>query len=415
MFQKIEDIEVGPVLARPSTRLHHQLLDKVFLSHASTTGDDFEEEPFVVADMGEVHRLFRRWQAYLPSVRPFYAVKCNPDKHVLSLLSLLGAGFDCSSRKEMELVLGLDVAPDRIIYAQPCKHKAHLRFARHNGVRKMTFDGTDELHKIKEIYPEAQLLLRIVTDDSGSVCPLSAKYGASLDATQSLLETAWDLGLDVVGVSFHVGSSASDACSFQRAVHDASIVFEQARLRGFLPNILDVGGGFSNELFGIMSQTLNKSLTEYFPSNVNLMAEPGRYLVESAFTVVCCIIARREMPMEDGQPRYMLTLNDGIYGSFMDCFLSHWEPQPRIMRCRDKKSPDEGIRYTIWGPTCDGIDKVVDEVVLFDQLLDVGDWLYFTGMGAYSLCLSTSFNGFSSERTVYHVSTEPEAEQLLEY
>lgn len=314
----------------------------------------------------------------------------------------------------MELVLNLDVAPDRIIYAQPCKHKAHLRFARHHGVRKMTFDGVDELHKIKAIYPEAQLLLRIVTDDSGSLCPFSAKYGASLDATQSLLETARDFGLEIAGVSFHVGSSASDPCSFQRAVLDASIVFEQARLCGFLPNILDVGGGFSNESFKIMSETLNKSLTESFPSNVHLMAEPGRYLVESAFTVVCCIIARREMPMEDGQPRYMLTLNDGIYGSFMDSFLSHWERQPCIMRCGDVKNPDQGIRYTIWGPTCDGIDKVVEKVV-FDRLLDVGDWLYFTDMGAYSLCLSTSFNGFSSERTVYHVSTEPAAGQLLEY
>ncbi|KAI4205191.1 MAG: hypothetical protein LQ350_000513 [Teloschistes chrysophthalmus] len=314
----------------------------------------------------------------------------------------------------MELVLGLNVTPDRIIYAQPCKHKAHLRFARHHGVRKMTFDGADELYKIKDIYPEAQLLLRIVTDDSASNCPFSAKYGASLDATQSLLETARDLGLDIVGVSFHVGSSASDPRSFQRAVQDASIVFEQARMCGFSPNLLDVGGGFSTESFKIMSQTLKKSLTEYFPSNVHLIAEPGRYFVESAFTVFCCIIARREMPMEDGQPRYMVTLNDGIYGSFMDCYLSHWERQPRIIRCGDGSTPDQGIRYTIWGPTCDGIDKIVDNVV-FDRLLDVGDWLFFTDMGAYSLCLSTSFNGFSSERIVYHVATEPAARQLLKY
>ncbi|KAL9577750.1 MAG: hypothetical protein Q9212_006171, partial [Teloschistes hypoglaucus] len=364
VLQGQEDVEDGFVPKQSTNVLHHKLLEQAFLSHASSTRGDAEEDSFVVADMGEVYRLYRRWQAYLPRVRPFY-----------------GTGFDCSSRTEMELVLNLDVAPDRIIYAQPCKHKAHLRFARHHGVRKMTFDGVDELHKIQAIYPEAHLLLRIVTDDSTSVCPFSGKYGASLDATQHLLETARELGLEVVGVSFHVGSSASDPCSFQRAVQDASIVFEQARLCGFFPNILDVGGGFSTESFEIMSQTLNKSLTEWFPSSIHLMAEPGRYLVESAFTVVCCIIARRGMPIQDGQPRYMVTLNDGIYGSFMDCYLSHWERQPRIMRCGDGRTADQGIRYTIWGPTCDGIDKVVEKVV-FDRRLDVGDWLYFTDMGA---------------------------------
>jgi len=105
-------------------------------------------------------------------------------------------------------VLGLGVAPSRIIYAQPCKTKSYLRHARKVGVTLMTFDNSDELRKIKDCYPEAELVLRILTDDSTSLCRLSAKYGASLHDAKDLLRLAKDLELNIVGVSFHVGSGA---------------------------------------------------------------------------------------------------------------------------------------------------------------------------------------------------------------
>lgn len=342
------------------------------------------------------------------------AVKCNPDKEVLRLLALLGTGFDCSSRKEMDMVLSLGVEPERIIYAQPCKHSSHLRFAHRNGIRKMTFDGEDELYKIKELYPGARLLLRIATDDSSSRCPFSAKFGAPLDTTHFLLKMARDLDLDMVGVSFHIGSGATDPELFVKALQDSLTVFEQARDCGYTLNLLDVGGGFSVESFDAMSQILREALDRHFPSNVHVIAEPGRYFAATAFTVACKIIARREILKEGGEPHFMLTLNDGVYGSFMDCYLSHWERQPRILQCASKEVLSRAIRYTIWGPTCDGIDRIVENATL-DRLLGVGDWLFFPDMGAYSLCLSTSFNGFSSERTVHYIASEPAARALLDY
>ena len=314
----------------------------------------------------------------------------------------------------MEAVLALGVEPDRIIYAQPCKHKSHLRFARRNCVRKMTFDGADELYKIKEIFPEAQLLLRIMTDDSSSVCRFSAKFGAPMSSTLSLLQLAWDLNLNVVGVSFHIGSAAVDPQLFTQAVRDSKTVFEQAEKCGFSLRLLDVGGGFSDESFETMASTLSGALDATIPSSVQIIAEPGRYFVATAFTLVCSIIARRQIFRDDGQLHFMLTLNDGVYSSFMDCLLSHWQPQPHILDCASKEASRQQIRYTIWGPTCDGIDQVVKNATLY-QLLDVGDRLYFPHLGAYSLCLATSFNGFSNERTVHHVSSENAAKNLLGY
>ena len=72
-----------------------------------------------------------------------------------------------------------------------------------------------------------------------------------------------------------------------------------------------------------------------------------------------------------------------------------------------------GIEYSIWGPTCDGIDRIT-ESIRFDQELDVGDWLYFEDMGAYTKCSATKFNGFSNAHDVLYVCSEPGARALLD-
>lgn len=69
-------------------------------------------------------------------------------------------------------------------------------------------------------------MLRIATDDSKAVCRLSIKFGAQLKACRGLLERAKELGLDVVGVSFHVGSGCTDPETYTQAIADARCVFD---------------------------------------------------------------------------------------------------------------------------------------------------------------------------------------------
>ena len=342
------------------------------------------------------------------------AVKVNPDKEVLRLFALLGTGFDCSSRAEIEQVLSMGVDPSRIIFANTYKPPSHLRYAQRVGVCKMTFDSIDELYKINRIFPSAELMLRIITEDSSSVCPLSLKFGAPLDSTKRLLEVARGLGLNVVGVSFHVGSAATDPQVFVQAVRSSRAVFNQARELGFSLDHLDVGGGFSVDSFEDMSQPLREVLNTYFPSDVQLIAEPGRYFVSSAFTLASNIIARRDVVKDSGNRDYMLYMSDGIYGSFMDNVLSHCRREPRILASACNKGSSAAINYSIWGPTCDGMDQIIDNMP-FHQLLNIGDWLYFEDMGAYTTCLSTNFNGLSGNRKIHYVSSEPAASAILKY
>lgn len=410
-----------------------------------------EEDAFFVADMGEVYRQHLRWKMNLKRVKPHYgkpppamkrytslhehhanivtAVKCNPDPQVLRLLAELGTGFDCASKAEIEQVIKMGVDPSRIIYAQPCKTKSYVRYAAQQGVKQMTFDNADELYKIKQLFPGAELFLRILTDDSASLCRLSLKFGASLDSAQGLLELAKKLELNVVGVAFHVGSGASDPKAFLKAVQDARFVFDQAEALGFQLHTLDVGGGFVSETFDAMAAVLSDALDAHFPPHIRIIGEPGRYYVANAFTIACNVIARRTVrDPELGTTSYMLYLNDGVYGNFSSIMFDHQHPVPRILKAGDRIFYDKHkdgyeldgepgtkalpMEYSIWGPTCDGIDCISASCTLAETL-DVGDWLYFEEMGAYTKCSATRFNGFTDKHETIYVSSESGASALL--
>ncbi|KXL48581.1 hypothetical protein M433DRAFT_148593 [Acidomyces richmondensis BFW] len=396
-----------------------------------------EEDAFFVADIGEVYRQHLRWKKHLSRVTPHFAVKCNPDPMVLRLLAALGAGFDCASKAEIDQVLTMGVDPSRIIYAQPCKTKSYLRYTAKQKVTQMTFDNTDELYKVKELCPEAELYLRILTDDSASLCRLSQKFGASMDSTMELLTLAKQLNLNIAGVAFHVGSGASDPAAFLKAVRDARTVFDRAASLGFNIHTLDVGGGFVTETFDEMASILSGALDEYFPQHVRIIAEPGRFYTSSAFTLACNVIARRTVQdKEFGDTSYMLYLNDGVYGNFSSIMFDHQHPVPQILRTHRKPdgfnystesltdsgytSSEEGTResggkminYSIWGPTCDGIDCIAEKWCS-TETVDVGDWLYFEEMGAYTKCSATRFNGFTDKHETIYVSSEPGASVLV--
>lgn len=375
-----------------------------------------EDDSFFVADLGYVYRQHRRWQAELPQVEPFYAVKCNGDPRVVKLLATLGANFDCASKNEIEAVLSLGLEPKRIVYANPCKTPSHLRYARAGGVKLMTFDNADELHKVHRYHPDAKLLLRIMTDDSAAVCQLSVKFGAAMDQTNSLLSLARELGLNVVGVAFHVGSGSSDPTAFMESVANARTVFDQAQALGFEPNVLDIGGGFEDETFEATARVLRSALEMHFGQDitsgaVRCIAEPGRYYVANAFTLAAGVIGRRFIESEPYRAR--LYLNDGVYGNLNAILFDHQHPTPRVLRAGktyyyglDDMNAQGRYEVSVFGPTCDGLDCISSSCHL-PVRVDVGDWIYFANVGAYTLAASTTFNGFGTNCTVEYVSSEP--------
>ncbi|WCJ38878.1 Ornithine decarboxylase [Euphorbia peplus] len=348
-------------------------------------------EPFYILDLATVLKLVEKWNQSLPNVTPFYAVKCNPEPALLLALAKLGASFDCASEAEIETVIALGVSSDRIVYANPIKQVFHIKYANKVGVNLTVFDSREEIDKMKKWHPKSELLLRIkVPNDTTSWRSLGTKYGASTDEIIPLLKHARQLDMKVVGVSFHVGSKASEADIYRRAIAVARLAFDvAAQLEMPTMHILNIGGGFkANPLFDEIAKTVNQSLTEFFPNNPSLkvIAEPGRFFVETAFTMATNVIGKR---VRGDQIQYWI--DDGIYGSFN---TSAFDSSSMVFKPLKKVKDDEDLitSSTIFGPTCDSLDIVVKECKLPEMF--AGDLLVFYNMGAYTTTAATKFNGF---------------------
>jgi ornithine decarboxylase len=368
-----------------------------------------EVEPFYAVDLEDVCNKHIRWLTSMPRVIPHYAVKCNDDTNVIKLLAYLGAGFDCASKGEIKKVMDLGVSADRIIYANPCKQSSYIRFAQEVGVETMTFDNEQELLKIKQIYPNAKLVLRIVTDDSNAVCRFSMKFGADMNTARKLFDKAQEIDMEIIGISFHCGSGQMTSKAFVDAIQNARIVMNYGNELGFTMNLLDIGGGFpgntgTEDYFSEIAQAVNKALDEHFPDdgNIRIIAEPGRYYVASAYTLATNVIASREMSdSETGDMKYMYYINDGVYGSFNCILYDHYVPEPSFFA---KKESNEKYISSIWGPTCDGLDCIHASIQI--PKLNLSDWILWKNMGAYTISGAVQFNGLPFGKPLYFMSKQ---------
>ncbi|KAF9072549.1 ornithine decarboxylase [Rhodocollybia butyracea] len=389
-------------------------------------GDELDaEKAFFVADLSQVYLQHQRWVTSLPKITPYYAVKCNPDPYVLRLLASLGAGFDCASNGEISQVLNIGgIDPSRIIFANPCKANSFIRNAGKVGVDTMTFDNIDELYKVARTHPLAKLVVRILTDDTKSLCQLGLKYGAPLVTVPGLLAKAKELNLDVIGVSFHVGSGCYDPSVYSDAIGRARAVFDMGKDAGFLFNLLDVGGGFEDSLFEQAASVLTDAIEQHFPDrrNIKVIAEPGRFYVSKAFSLAANIIARRapfsdsssETPTESNHPSVMYYINDGVYGAFNCILFDHQVVHPYVLSMNGSfhvPASEPVSTSSVWGPTCDSIDCVCPKTEL-PSGLRVGDWLGFDNMGAYTLCAASQFNGFEVSKVVYTLGSGAAAAEV---
>ncbi|KAH9481900.1 Ornithine decarboxylase [Psilocybe cubensis] len=394
-------------------------------SRLSAAHEPDAEKAFFVGDLSVVYEQHQRWKACLPEIQPFYAVKCNPDPYVIRLLASLGAGFDCASNNEIAQILDVGgIDPSRIIFANPCKAVSFIRNAAKRGVDKMTFDNADELYKIARAHPRAQCIVRILTDDSKSLCAFGIKFGAPLVTVPGLLAKAKELNLDVVGVSFHVGSGCYDPSVYMDAIMRARAVFDMGKEAGYTFTLLDVGGGFEDARFEHAASVLTQAIDRYFPDrkDIKIIAEPGRFYVSKAFRLAAHIIARRaplskETSQETAdttsdQPAVMYYINDGVYGAFNCILFDHQVVHPYVLSMNGSfHISDSEPKHvsSVWGPTCDSIDCVSASTVL-PSSLQVGDWLGFDNMGAYTVCAASQFNGFEVSNVIYTTGSSGSAE-----
>ncbi|XP_036411447.1 antizyme inhibitor 1b [Megalops cyprinoides] len=375
-----------------------------------------EKNAFFVADLGALMRQHVLWHSHMARVRPFYTVACNSSPVVIDVLAALGAAFVCASKSEVEQVLSYGVPPESIVCGAPCKQLSHVRHAAKTGVHLLVCDSETELRKIARCHPAARLLLQVATATAAE--ETSMPFGCTLKSCRHLLQCARELGLQVVGVKFHVPASCSSLQAYSHALSDARCVFDMGEEFGFDMKILDIGGGFSGSEGQLeqIASAIGPLLDLYFPalSGVHIMAEPGSYYVSSCFTLAVTIIGKKAVGQDqhgqppDGmspgnEPDFLYYMNDGVYGSFAIKLLEDTIPAPSVHK-KSARGAEPLFVSSLWGPSCDGLDRVVERLLLPE--LSVGDWVIFSNMGTGSLGEPSSCTAIQKPPVYYIVTAE---------
>jgi ornithine decarboxylase len=364
--------------------------------------------PLFVVDHAQLRKNLAEFKRWLPRVQPYYAVKANSDPAIVRTLYRAGASFDVASWPEFALVheniRGLpakarqDFIWDKIIYANPIKADETLR-ALDPYKPLVTYDNFEEIGKIAKHAPQAGLILRLKVPNTGAMVELSSKFGCDPGQAVELIVAAHAAGLTVEGLSFHVGSQTTNFQNYAQALQLAASVLKEARSRGFTKMIqLDIGGGFpapyDDNVLPIreLGRLLNAEIPRLFPKDVAILAEPGRFLVATAATLVAQVIGKAD---RDGKRCYYI--NDGVYHTFSGVIFDHMKYPVKAF----KKGTTQ--LSAVFGPTCDALDTISLTEDLPD--LDLGDLVYAENIGAYSHASSTSFNGFPPAK-VLHINQD---------
>lgn len=374
----------------------HTTLNNIQKILRSAIAHHAKQSAFYVASPRAVTAQVSLWRSELPFIKPYYAVKSNPDMELLKWLHTEGVRFDCASGREIRDVLSISGATSSsIIFANPHKTMADMALAKEVGIERTVVDSPEEVDRISRSEWRPDLLIRLAVDDTASRSPFSIKFGAEKSAWREILKRISANGLNFCGLSFHIGSASGDPTQYRRAIQTCA---DFVKGTGVKAHVVDIGGGFMTQSFSESASEVRAGVEEDMAGLgvAEWIAEPGRFFSAITHTLYAPIMARKAGPRGVG---YRYVLDESIYGQFSCIPFDHAKPDWVLVGgegCCATRKKDRGY---LFGRTCDSID-----LIAYSEGMDVmeeGDWLCFPSMGAYTTSSSSEFNGFPKPKTYY--------------
>jgi ornithine decarboxylase len=325
--------------------------------------------------------------------RVLYAIKANNEPAVISILHDAGVNhFDCASLPEIALAKRL--CPEATCYfMSPVRIRGAAHDARQQfGVRHFMIDDSSGLPQLLEEIDiaDAVIFVRMAVSHRSAAQDLSVKFGADPNVVPELLQAVADAGAEPA-LAFNVGTGVCSPDGYAHAIGIATEVLE----RSAVPvRLLDIGGGFPRRYPGYEVPPLDdffdviRRMRAQLPlaEGGELLAEPGRALSAPGLSAVTQVLLRKED---------RLYINDGMYGALWELrFNGHKRYLTHCYRNARKFSGKERA-FRVFGPTCDSSDCLPEPLNLPADI-NVGDYIEFLSVGAYSLSGRTDFNGFGS-------------------
>ena len=353
------------------------------------------DRPTLVIDTDVVAQHYAALKAGLDRADIHYAVKANPAPEIVETLVNLGSHFDAASRGEIELCLSKGAPAHTISFGNTVKKAGDIAFAHHAGVNLFAADAEEEIVKIAEHAPGAQVYIRLLVEVSEADWPLSRKFGTDGDEALRLMTLARAMGLHPVGISFHVGSQTRRAAMWQVALDAMAAIWARAQAAGHALTLVNIGGGFP-AFYGealdapeTYARAVMAMVEPRFPGATRIMAEPGRGLVGEAGAIAAEVV-----------PVAHKTAHDLHRWVYLDIgkFSGLAETIDEAIRYQFLTAKDAGPMgpCILAGPSCDSADVLYEKkMVSLPLALAAGDRVIIRNCGAYTSSYSSvGFNGF---------------------
>ena len=353
------------------------------------------DRPTLVIDRQVVAQQYRALKAGLGRADIHYAVKANPAYGVIETLIAEGSHFDAASRGEIELCLSMGAEPHTISFGNTIKRPADIAWAFGAGITLFAADSEAELEKIAANAPGAEVYIRLLVGATGADWPLSHKFGCAPEKALTLLDMAQSLGLQPVGLSFHVGSQTRRAEMWRDTLDQVAAVWAQAQGAGHALSLINIGGGFP-AFYGeaIEGPTdyaaqVMAMVEPRFPGASRIMAEPGRGMVAEAGMIAAevLLVSRKS---DDELCRWVY-LDIGRFSG-----LAETEGEAIRYQFITGRDHEDTGPCIMAGPSCDSADVLYENrPVQLPLGLAPGERIIIRCCGAYTSSYSSvGFNGF---------------------
>ncbi|EPX86372.1 Diaminopimelate decarboxylase [Rubellimicrobium thermophilum DSM 16684] len=353
------------------------------------------DRPTLVLDVDRMEAQYHALKTGLGRADIHYAVKANPHPALLRRLVQLGANFDAASTGEIAQCLEAGATPDRISFGNTIKRARDIAWAHERGITLFAADAEEELEKIAAHAPGAQVYVRVIVEQSMADWPLTRKFGCDAGTALHLLDAAKGLGLEPLGLSFHVGSQTRQSAMWAPTLDAVAALWTRAREAGHALTLLNIGGGFpafygepieapTDYAAGVMAM-----VHERFGHVPRIMAEPGRGLVAEAGMIVAEVVLTSRKSERDLHRWVYLSV-----GRFSG--LAETEGEAIRYQFLTDRDGDPTGPCIVAGPSCDSADVLYEKrPVQLPLTLRAGDRVLIRNTGAYtSTYSSVCFNGF---------------------
>jgi diaminopimelate decarboxylase len=325
-----------------------------------------------------------------------YAVKANPNAHVLERLGKVGLGADVVSIGEYRRARAAGIAPERIVFSGVGKTEEEMAEALAGGLLQFNVESAEEVRMLSAVGERqgraAPIGFRINPDVSaGTHAKITTgtadnKFGiAAADALAAYSEAAALPGLKLQGITVHIGSQLVSLDPLEAAFRRLGDLIGALRDQGHDISVADLGGGLgvphgpgqpeppTPEVYGDMVRRVTAGW------NTRLLFEPGRLIVGNAG-----VLLTRVVRVKPGVRAPWLIVDAGMNDLMRPALYDAYH---RIEAVRPS-----GHRATVnvVGPVCETGDTFTMNRDM--DAVGAGDLIVFRTAGAYGATLSNGYN-----------------------